>query len=448
MKAASSDHQEAHLLRMATACVAALFRFTAWWEAAILAGVVASLAIYIHRRIGRRSGARGTRTPPSIPAVALDALIVVGLIFLLPDRLDIVAAAWVLLGVGTAMEAIVDRRVPDPRLPWNASKSWAGLAALAGAGGCAAALACWWCRTPIVPPPYIWFSAGAPFAASLAAAAVTTIPIRLSRSISVPATAAALLWWASFFSEVMAVTLAGAALPALPIAVLANGAVALAGYCARTLTMPGAICGALLGTIVFVTCGWGGWILLFATFGMAVVTSRIGLEKKTQLGIAEDRSGRRGAGNALANTGVAAAAAILSAVSYAARPALIGFVAALAAAGSDTMASEVGKAWGRRAFLFPTLRLVPAGTSGAVSLVGTAAGLAGAVILSVVGVAGGLITWESVLPVTAGATLGAFAESAMGARLERPGYVNNDVLNFLNSAIAAGAAVLMAKSQG
>lgn len=32
------------------------------------------------------------------------------------------------------------------------------------------------------------------------------------------------------------------------------------------------------------------------------------------------------------------------------------------------------------------------------------------------------------------------------ARLLRPGIVNNDVLNFLNTAIAAAAAVLIAKS--
>ena len=78
-----------------------------------------------------------------------------------------------------------------------------------------------------------------------------------------------------------------------------------------------------------------------------------------QLGIAEGRGGRRGAGNAFANTGVAAAAGVLAAFSYAPAPALIGFVAALAAGGSDTMASEVGKAWGRRPVLFPTFRRVP-----------------------------------------------------------------------------------------
>ena len=132
----------------------------------------------------------------------------------------------------------------------------------------------------------------------------------------------------------------------LPLALAANAVVAGAGYAARTVTISGAICGALLGITIVLTAGWSGWVLLLATFALAVLTSRLGLRRKTQLGIAEDRGGRRGAGNAFANTGVAAAAAVLGALSYAHEPAQVAFVAALAAGGSDTVASEIGKAWG------------------------------------------------------------------------------------------------------
>jgi uncharacterized membrane protein len=72
--------------------------------------------------------------------------------------------------------------------------------------------------------------------------------------------------------------------------------------------------------------------------------------------------------------------------------------------------------------------------------------VAGAVVLGLVGVAAGLISWNALLPVAAGATIGAFAESALAAAFEAPGIVNNDVLNFLNTAIAAASAVLIAKS--
>src|ERR671920_578677 len=115
----------------------------------------------------------------------------------------------------------------------------------------------------------------------------------------------------------------------------------------------------------------GGWLLLLATFALAVLTSRVGLQRKTMLGIAEERGGRRGAGNAFANTGVAAAAALLANLSYATKPGLLAFVAALAAGGSDTVASEIGKAWGRSTFLVTTLTRVKPGTPGAMSLEGT-----------------------------------------------------------------------------
>jgi uncharacterized protein (TIGR00297 family) len=123
---------------------------------------------------------------------------------------------------------------------------------------------------------------------------------------------------------------------------------------------------------------------------------------------------------------------------------MIAFVAALAAGGSDTVASEIGKAWGKRAFLVPTLRRVPPGTSGAISFEGTIAGLAGALLLGTLAVGLGLIHLKAVPIIVAAATIGAFAESAMGATLEGRGVVNNDVLNFLNTAIAAAAAIFLA----
>jgi uncharacterized protein (TIGR00297 family) len=435
------------LVHMATGGVALLLRFTSWWQAVVLAGGAVAFNAYalphiasgwLYRELeGRRRFLSG---------ITLYPIAVLCLILALPDRFDIVAGAWGVLAFGDGMATLVGRHVAGPRIPWNDQKSAAGTAAFILFGGAAGAFLCWWCRPVIVPPPYVWFSIAAPWLAAVAAAAVETIPIRLNDNVSVPATAAAVLWWASLVSEDPIPGVVAAAWGLLPLAIVANAAPAGACYVARTLTASGAVCGSILGIIVVLTAGWGGWALLLSTFAMAVVTSRMGLQRKTTLGIAEPRGGRRGAANAFANTGFATAAAVLSAVSYAREPALIGFVAALAAGGSDTMASEIGKAWGRRTFLFPTLRRVPPGTSGAVSLVGTAAGVAGAVVLGLVGVAAGLISWNALLPVAAGATIGAFAESALAAAFEAPGIVNNDVLNFLNTAIAAASAVLIAKS--
>jgi uncharacterized protein (TIGR00297 family) len=443
----SEDRRQ--FLHVAMGCVALVLRFVHWWEAAILAGVAVGVNAHVLHRIGGRAVYREhERSRLYLSGVTLYPIAILLLIVVLRDRLDIVAAAWGILAFGDGMASLAGRHVPSARIPWNPGKSAAGTAAFVLFGGAAGALLCLWCRPSIVPPPYHWFSVGAPFVAALAAAAVETIPIRLDDNLSVPATAAAVLWWLSLFSGDAVRGFAATAAPLLTTAIVTNAAVSAAGWTAGTLTMSGALCGGAIGVIILLTAGWAGWVLLLATFAMAVVTSRAGLRRKMLLGIAEERGGRRSSGNAIANTGVAAAAAVLGAVSYAPGPALVGFVAALAAGGSDTMASEVGKAWGKRTYLFPTFRRAAPGTSGAVSVAGTVAGLAGAVALASLGAVTGLVSWASILPITLGATAGSFAESAMGASLEHRGIVNNDVLNFLNTTIAAMVAVLLAKWQG
>jgi uncharacterized protein (TIGR00297 family) len=342
------------------------------------------------------------------------------------------------------MATLVGHAWGRTRIPWNREKTLEGSAAFLFFGGLAGAALCWWCRPPVIPPPYLLFSLGAPFVAALVAALVETIPVRLDDNVSVPLSAAATMWVLSLVSADMAVDAAWHAAQTVPFAVGLNCFVAWAGYRARTVSPSGAFAGVAIGSAIFVSAGWAGWTLLVLTFAAAAVSSRLGLRRKTLLGIAEERGGRRGAGNAVANTGVAAVAALMSALTYAHAPSMIAFAAALAAGGSDTMASEIGKAWGRHAFLVPTFRRVPPGTSGAVSLEGTAAGLLGAIGLAAAAAALGLIPSDALLPIVAGATIGSFAESLLGATLEGPGILNNDLLNFLNTAIAAFAAVTIA----
>jgi uncharacterized protein (TIGR00297 family) len=65
---------------------------------------------------------------------------------------------------------------------------------------------------------------------------------------------------------------------------------------------------------------------------------------------------------------------------------LIGYVASLATKLSDTFASEIGKAYGKRTFLITTFKPVPPGTEGAVSLEGTLAGVVGSILIAGAGV--------------------------------------------------------------
>jgi uncharacterized membrane protein len=71
------------------------------------------------------------------------------------------------------------------------------------------------------------------------------------------------------------------------------------------------------------------------------------------------------------------------------------------------------------------------------SVEGTIAGLAAAFALAAMAMVLGLVGSDSILIVVAGATAGALVESALGATLEGAGILNNDMLNFINTAVAA-----------
>jgi uncharacterized protein (TIGR00297 family) len=429
-------------VHIAFGTVAIVLRYLPWSIAAIMAACAVVFNIRLLRHFTRNRLHREHELNTTLPAgLVLYPTSVLVLLLMFPSRPDIVAASWGILAAGDGAATLVGRRFGVRKWPWNRQKSVAGSVALFLAGGAAGAFLAWWCRSATIPPPYLWFSIGAPFAAALVAAAAETVPIRLDDNVSVPFSAAVVLWTLSLVSEDLVVSLFRTAPAALLIAIPANAAVAAAGYAARTVSVSGAIVGALIGVTIFLCAGWQGWIMLLASFLCAAVTSRLGLERKTLLGIAEEQEGRRGAGNAIANTGVAACAAVLAALSYAHDAGLIALVAALTAGASDTAASEIGKAWARTTWSIVPFRSVAPGTPGAMSLEGTAAGVAAAGALAALAIALSLVPAYALMPIVAAAMLGALVESLLAATFEGPGVLNNDALNLINTGVAAYVAV-------
>ena len=189
---------------------------------------------------------------PAPPAVRGQAGFATGIVFyptsvlllllLLPGRPDIVAAAWGIMAAGDGAATLVGRRSRGARIPWNRDKSVAGSVAFVIAGSAAGSFLAWWCRPAVIPPPYVWFSLVAPLVGALAAAAVETVPIKLDDNLSVPSTAALVMWSMSLVSEDLAAAVAlPAAARALPLALLANRNRRGCGYAARTVSISGAI---------------------------------------------------------------------------------------------------------------------------------------------------------------------------------------------------------------
>ena len=455
MTGAPASHSETarQWVHVGSGLFALLLRVLNGWQAATLAFAALVFNALLLPRFGGKRLYRPVDHDRGFPlGILLYPLSVLMLTLAFPTRLDIAAAAWGILAFGDGFATLVGRSrregtavsaVPSDRIPWNPDKSWAGTIAFVVCGGLAAVALAWWTRPSIAPLPPMAFTIAAPLAAAVIAAFVETIPIRLDDNISVPLAAAIVLWLGSLMTSSSLELSHERVLGTLPWALGVNVVTGWLGYRAKTVSMSGFIGGVLVGTIIYACGGASAWVLLLATFIVASVASRLGLARKQRLGIAEERGGRRGAGNALANCGVAVMAAIAAATTPYAPAALAALVAALTAGGSDTVASEIGKAWGRSTFLVTTFGRVKAGTPGAMSLQGTIAGVLAALGLAAAGTALGLIAASAIVIVVISATAGALVESALGATFEGPGILNNDMLNFINTAVAAVVALVL-----
>jgi uncharacterized protein (TIGR00297 family) len=216
----------------------------------------------------------------------------------------------------------------------------------------------------------------------------------------------------------------------------------LAAWRFRAVTGGGAVAGFCCAVSIYLGAFLAGIAVLGTALALTVLSSRIGWRRKARLGISQDDEGKRGAPNVLANCGIAAAVALLSALSsdWTGELGAVLLVTAVAAGASDTVASEIGKAFGRRPRSFPTLRPVAAGTPGAVTLVGTVAGAVSAVIIAWPSVVLWLLHAERVPVIALACTAGAFVESTLATLLERRDIVGNNTLNLLNTATATAVA--------
>jgi len=211
----------------------------------------------------------------------------------------------------------------------------------------------------------------------------------------------------------------------LLLACLAAGLIAGSAYTARALSPGGALAAFVLGSIVF---GLGGfsWAVVLVVF--FVTSSGLSfLFKKRKAGVEADfsKGGRRDAGQVIANGGVAGAAVLVHVLAPQSALPWVAYCAALAAATADTWATELGVLSRKQPRLMTTWKVVPAGTSGGISVVGTAAAALGALMIVVVG----LVFWPSGLGsgyerwilsaiVLLGGLAGSLVDSLLGATLQ------------------------------
>jgi uncharacterized protein (TIGR00297 family) len=248
----------------------------------------------------------------------------------------------------------------------------------------------------------------------------------------------------------------------LPVAIWTLGLsllLALVVHWLRAATPAGAVAGAAITAALmfsWTTFPYQPWHTalppVLAVSLLAWGATRLGRAKKEALGTAEKRRGRSAA-QVAANLGVAALVSAEVVQSWlmdsglgsrGGTGSMLIFapgLAALAEAAADTVSSEVGQVLGGRPRMITTLRAVDEGTDGAVSAAGTLAGVAAAGIVAGIGTlalrGGAELFWIC----AAGGIFGLLFDSLLGATLERRGWLNNDAVNFLSTASAAGFAL-------
>lgn len=427
---------------------ALLLPWLTWPQAAACAAVALGFNLLVLPRLAGdrlfRPGELGRREPAGI---VLYPASVLGLILFFRERLDLAAAAWGILAAGDGLATIVGRRfgASTGSWPWNPDKSYAGSAAFfAFASAAGVGLALWTMPAlPVTVPA--WFPWVAPVAAAFVAMLAETMPVRMDDNITVPAAAAAVLWAFTLVDTSLVGRAGDVIAERAPLAWLVNGVVALASWRARAVSTSGVVGGLAVGLVIWLAAGAPAWLLLFASFLVAAVTSRLGLRRKRALGIAQEGGGRRGAANALANCGLAAAAGVVGLVSPHAATAAVAMVAALVSGAADTAASEVGKAFGRATWSPLTMARVAPGDIGGISGPGTLGGVLAAGLLSACAAALGLVPASAIGALVVASAAAMLAESVLGATLEPRGLVNNDLLNFLQTVVAAFVAVALAR---
>jgi uncharacterized protein (TIGR00297 family) len=211
----------------------------------------------------------------------------------------------------------------------------------------------------------------------------------------------------------------------------------------RGVSPSGAWAGAAVCFVLYASAGSGAFIALVTVFALTWISTRLGYQRKKKLGTAEKQDGRK-ASQVLANLGAAASCAAFYAASHGKTVFLLAAAAALAEAAADTVSSEIGQATNQKARLITTWNEVPAGTDGGLTLTGTLAGIAAAMLVGLVCVLAGLLPWRWMGISVAAAIAGMLADSFLGAWLERRQLLNNDAVNFLSTLAAAGMAALLA----
>jgi len=238
----------------------------------------------------------------------------------------------------------------------------------------------------------------------------------------------------------------------------------LYAYVKRKINTSALIGTLILGTIILLALGprfgCAGVLVLLAFFLSGNLVTKYKYDRKAELGVAEGNKGMRNINNVLGNGLSPVIFALLYAISCQSQSGntilLLGFSGAVATACADTFSTEIGQAEGNPK-LITTLKKVPVGTNGGVSLPGLGASMLGSGLISLVTLAFWFdlqMTSRTVLLLTCicllSGFLGGIVDSLLGATVEdrKPLKLNKHHVNILATLFGGIFAILLGCSFG
>jgi uncharacterized protein (TIGR00297 family) len=184
----------------------------------------------------------------------------------------------------------------------------------------------------------------------------------------------------------------------------------------------------LVGTMLIVFTDIRFFVVLASFYIIGSFATKYKYSLKLQLGIEEHAGGARGYVNVFSNS----MPALFFALNYSVFGSdlfLVAFVASVATALGDTLASEIGKT-AERVYLITNFEIVKPGESGGVSLLGEVFAFVGSAVISFLAFALWIIPLEYLPVAIIAGFIGVHVDSILGATLEKMGYLTNSGVNF------------------
>ncbi|WP_100333410.1 DUF92 domain-containing protein [Bacillus alkalisoli] len=191
--------------------------------------------------------------------------------------------------------------------------------------------------------------------------------------------------------------------------------VAVIGYLLKALSFSGAIGTIIVGCFISLGFKGEGLLLIGAFFASSSLWSKIKKKQKTS-GIIQKGS-RRDIIQVFANGAIPASLSLVYYL-YPHEWILVGFITAIAVANSDTWASEIGPFSKTKPIHILTLRKVEAGTSGAVSNLGTIASFLGSLFIAIIGLLLFEVGYIMAGWITLFGMVGCFLDTIVGATVQ------------------------------